>query len=42
MGEVIAGICLGAVVFGAISANAQAWAFPTDILPASGSWQTSV
>ena len=36
MGEVIAGICLGPSVFGAISANAQAWAFPTDILPAFG------
>jgi Kef-type K+ transport system membrane component KefB len=36
MGEVIAGICLGPSVFGAISANAQAWAFPSDILPAFG------
>jgi Kef-type K+ transport system membrane component KefB len=36
MGEVIAGICLGPSVLGAISANLQAAIFPTDILPAFG------
>ena len=36
MGEVIAGICLGPSVLGAISANLQAAVFPTDILPALG------
>jgi Kef-type K+ transport system membrane component KefB len=36
MGEVIAGIVLGPSVLGAISANLQAAAFPTDVLPAIG------
>jgi Kef-type K+ transport system membrane component KefB len=36
MGEVIAGICLGPSVLGAISANLQATLFPTDVLPAIG------
>jgi Kef-type K+ transport system membrane component KefB len=36
IGEVIAGICLGPSVLGAISANLQAAIFPTDILPAIG------
>jgi K+:H+ antiporter len=36
MGEVIAGIVLGPSVLGAISANAQAALFPTDVLPALG------
>jgi K+:H+ antiporter len=36
MGEVIAGICLGPSVLGAVSANLQATLFPTDVLPALG------
>ncbi len=36
MGEVIAGICLGPSVLGAISPNLQATLFPTDVLPALG------
>jgi Kef-type K+ transport system membrane component KefB len=36
MGEVIAGICLGPSVLGAISANLQATLFPTDVLPLIG------
>src|SRR6202043_679074 len=34
--EVIAGIVLGPSVLGAVSANLQAQAFPTDVLPAIG------
>jgi Kef-type K+ transport system membrane component KefB len=36
MGEVIAGICLGPSLLGAISPTLQAHLFPTDILPAFG------
>src|SRR5213596_3049338 len=36
MGEVVAGICLGPSVLGAISPDAQAALFPTDLLPAFG------
>jgi Kef-type K+ transport system membrane component KefB len=36
MGEVIAGLCLGPSLFGAISPNLQATFFPTDVLPALG------
>jgi Kef-type K+ transport system membrane component KefB len=36
IGEVIAGICLGPSLLGAISPNLQATLFPTDVLPAIG------
>jgi K+:H+ antiporter len=36
MGEVIAGLCLGPSLLGAISPNLQATFFPTDVLPALG------
>jgi K+:H+ antiporter len=36
MGEVIAGLCLGPSLLGAISPNLQATFFPSDILPALG------
>jgi Kef-type K+ transport system membrane component KefB/nucleotide-binding universal stress UspA family protein len=36
MGEVVAGICLGPTVFGAIAPGAQATLFSTDFLPAFG------
>ena len=36
MGEVVAGICLGPTVFGAIAPGLQAAVFPTDILPTLG------
>jgi K+:H+ antiporter len=36
MGEVIAGLCLGPSLLGAISPNLQATFFPSDVLPALG------
>ncbi len=33
MGEIVAGICLGPSVLGAISPDAQAWLFPEEIIP---------
>jgi Kef-type K+ transport system membrane component KefB len=36
MGEVVAGICLGPTVFGALAPGVQAQVFSTDILPAIG------
>ncbi len=36
MGEVVAGLCLGPSLLGAISPNLQATFFPTDVLPALG------
>jgi Kef-type K+ transport system membrane component KefB len=36
IGEVIAGLCLGPSLLGAISPNLQATLFPTDVLPAIG------
>jgi Kef-type K+ transport system membrane component KefB len=36
MGEVIAGLCLGPSLLGAISPNLQAMFFPSDVLPALG------
>jgi Kef-type K+ transport system membrane component KefB len=36
MGEVIAGLCLGPSLLGAISPNLQAMLFPSDVLPALG------
>jgi Kef-type K+ transport system membrane component KefB len=36
MGEVIAGLCLGPSLLGAISSNLQATFFPSDVLPALG------
>jgi Kef-type K+ transport system membrane component KefB len=36
MGEVIAGLCLGPSLLGAVSPNLQATLFPSDVLPALG------